>query len=126
MVSQSGVSRRYVALVRAVNVGGHSIVSKERLKSCFESLGFSDVSTYIQSGNVLFTAKDADAGLLSQLLSDGLGALLGPGHDVFVLTRDELVKVLAQYPFARDHPIVYGSHRILPVFYGQLFSLVQS
>jgi uncharacterized protein (DUF1697 family) len=51
---------RYVALLRGVNVAGNSTVSMARLKACIEGLGFKNVATYINSGNVLFetTAKD--------------------------------------------------------------------
>ena len=101
-MSRSGVGRRYVAFVRAINVGGHSVVSKDRLKSYFVLLGISDVSTYIQSGNILFTSDEVDSGLLSQRLSERLGSVLGPGHDVFVFTREDLEKVLAGYPFTSD------------------------
>jgi uncharacterized protein (DUF1697 family) len=106
----SRVERRYVALVRAINVGGHSIVSKDRLKSCVESLGVSDVSTYIQSGNILFTSIEDDTGLLSRRVTEGLASLLGSGHDVFVLTHDELARVLDGYPFADEaaHPEFRG------------------
>jgi uncharacterized protein (DUF1697 family) len=46
---------RYVALLRGINVGGNNLIKMTELKSCFEKQGFRDVSTYIQSGNVLFT-----------------------------------------------------------------------
>jgi uncharacterized protein (DUF1697 family) len=47
---------RYVALLRGVNVGGKNAVPMPALKAAFEDAGFQDVATYIQSGNVLFTA----------------------------------------------------------------------
>lgn len=46
---------RYVALLRGINVGGNNMIAMAELKSCFETAGFDDVATYIQSGNVLFT-----------------------------------------------------------------------
>jgi uncharacterized protein (DUF1697 family) len=45
---------QYVALLRGVNVGGKNLIKMAALRACFEELGFSDVATYIQSGNVLF------------------------------------------------------------------------
>lgn len=54
---------RYVALLRGINVGGNNIIKMSELKACFESLGFADVSTYIASGNVLFSAKSSAAAL---------------------------------------------------------------
>jgi uncharacterized protein (DUF1697 family) len=47
----------YVALLRGINVGGNNLIRMPALKACFETQGYSDVSTYIQSGNVLFTAS---------------------------------------------------------------------
>jgi uncharacterized protein (DUF1697 family) len=46
----------YVALLRGINVGGNNLIRMPALKACFEAAGLSDVSTYIASGNVLFTA----------------------------------------------------------------------
>ena len=48
---------RYVALLRGINVGGKNVIKMTALKACFEGAGFDDVATFIQSGNVLFTAS---------------------------------------------------------------------
>ena len=45
---------RYIALLRGINVGGNNIIKMADLKACFERMGFCDVATYIQSGNVAF------------------------------------------------------------------------
>ena len=55
---------RYIALLRGINVGGHRKIKMVELKALFERLGFTDVVTYIQSGNVVFTAQDSDNYLL--------------------------------------------------------------
>ena len=46
----------YLALLRGINVGGNNIIKMADLKACFEQMGFEDVSTYIQSGNVIFAS----------------------------------------------------------------------
>ena len=51
----------FVALLRGVNVGGNNIISMSSLKASFEKMGFTGVSTYINSGNILFKAKERDA-----------------------------------------------------------------
>ena len=51
---------KYVALLRGINVGGNNKIAMAVLKASFESAGFTDVSTYINSGNVLFETKTAD------------------------------------------------------------------
>lgn len=47
----------YLALLRGINVGGNNLIRMTDLKACFEGMGFSDVTTYIASGNVVFKAK---------------------------------------------------------------------
>jgi len=54
-------SNVFVALLRGVNVGGNNIISMRDLKERFEGLGFEKVSTYINSGNVIFTTKESEA-----------------------------------------------------------------
>ncbi len=49
---------KYIALLRGVNVGGKNRVPMVDLKVCFENLGYNDVSTYINSGNVIFSTED--------------------------------------------------------------------
>ena len=59
---------RYVALLRGINVGGNNLIKMTELKACFEKQGFRDVSTYIQSGNVLFTSgASARAQLIAKI-----------------------------------------------------------
>ena len=52
--------KRYIALLRGINVGGHKKLKMTDLKLLFEDLGFENVTTYIQSGNVVFSAKDGE------------------------------------------------------------------
>ena len=54
-------SNVFVALLRGVNVGGNNMISMSSLKQSFVELGFIDVSTYINSGNIIFKSKEADA-----------------------------------------------------------------
>ncbi|MBN2196520.1 MAG: DUF1697 domain-containing protein [Polyangiaceae bacterium] len=58
---------RYVALLRGINVGGKNLIKMADLKACFEAQGFGDVATYIQSGNVLFSAQGKTAALTAQI-----------------------------------------------------------
>ena len=57
---------RYVALLRGINVGGKNLIPMPALKACFEDAGFTDVRTYIQSGNVLFSAPTGNARELTE------------------------------------------------------------
>ena len=51
----------FVALLRGINVGGNNMIRMSSLKASFEGMGFKDVSTYINSGNIIFRAKEGDA-----------------------------------------------------------------
>mgnify|MGYP001106615676 CR=1 FL=1 len=64
---------RYVALLRGINVGGKNLIRMADLKACFEARGFGDVVTYIQSGNVIFSAPDGDASKLVRRIEAALG-----------------------------------------------------
>lgn len=92
---------RYVALLRGVNVGGNRKVAMSDLRQVFESQGFADVSTYIQSGNVLFTAD----GRVSRLsLEAAIADRFGIDVDVTVRTSTDLHRIVAENPFAASEP----------------------
>ena len=61
---------RYVALLRGINVGGRNLISMTKLKACLEAQGFDEVTTYIQSGNVLFTAPASDRVALTRQIEE--------------------------------------------------------
>ena len=87
---------RWVLLLRGVNVGGRNRVPMDRLRGVLTDLGYDDVDTYIQSGNVAFDAPSRpDPGHLSALLGRELGCLV----PAVVLARSELVEVLERNPF---------------------------
>ena len=89
---------RYVALLRAVNVGGR-VVKMERLRQVFEETGLTGVSTHIASGNVLFTAGRGRAAVLETKIEKALEAALGYPVAAFLRTPAELAAVAAQRPF---------------------------
>jgi uncharacterized protein (DUF1697 family) len=89
----------FVALIRAVNVGGNSLIKMQDLRERFESLGFNDVVTYIQSGNVVFSSTDADRNRMSRRIEAALSGLTGRAAKIFLLTPEELKKAAAGNPF---------------------------
>lgn len=88
-----------IALLRGINVGGH-IVKMERLRLLFEQMGCKGVTTYIQSGNVLFDDDGTPASEHAARLEAGLGGALGFEVPVIVLTTEELGSILDACPFA--------------------------
>jgi uncharacterized protein (DUF1697 family) len=88
----------HVALLRAINVGGTGKLPMAELKALAEDLGFRDVSTYIQSGNLVL--RDAgDAASVAGRLDAALGEKLGKRPGVFVRSPAELDAVLSANPF---------------------------
>jgi len=89
---------RYVAFLRAINVGGRT-VTMAALKRPFEQLGFQDVETFIASGNVMFrTARRSTARLEAQI-EDALRTALGYDVPAFIRTDQEVAAVARHQPF---------------------------
>jgi uncharacterized protein (DUF1697 family) len=89
---------KYVALLRGVNVGGNRKLPMAELRALCESLGFSDVATYIQSGNVILgspRSEDEVVGTLERAIAERFGM----ASSVMVRTHDELAQILADNPF---------------------------
>jgi len=89
---------RYVAFLRAINVGGH-VVKMDVLRDQFEALGFSDVETFIASGNVLFSSRAKTVAALERKIEERLKAALGYEVATFVRTCDEVSALAAYAPF---------------------------
>jgi uncharacterized protein (DUF1697 family) len=95
----------YVALLRAVNVGGR-IVKMAELTQLFEGMGFARVQTYIQSGNVLFDTDETDDGSdeeeLRERIESEIAAHARFPVAVVLRTPDELEQMIAHCPFADE------------------------
>ena len=93
----------HVALLRGINVGGRNKVPMADLREVVASLGHTGVSTYIQSGNVLFSTAEDDTAKLAAALEAAIEGRFGIWSSVVVLSRDELARVLAANPYP-DEP----------------------
>lgn len=85
---------RYVAFLRAINVGGH-VVKMDHLRSIFEDMGHGNVKTFIASGNVLFDSAN-NAASLEQTIAKNLRTALGYDVGVFLRTPKEIAEVCAR------------------------------
>jgi len=92
----------YVALLRGVNVGGKKKIAMAELRSLFSSLGFEDVVTYIQSGNVVFRGTDGDADEISARIEREIARVFGMDPAVLLRTPAELEKIVERNPY-RTH-----------------------
>ena len=100
---------RYVAFLRAVNVGGR-VVKMEALKKIFESMGLADVESFIASGNVAFSSKGVKG--LDAKIATGLGKALGYEVPTFVRTVDEIADLAAQRPFAERDAAAFPTYLV--------------
>src|ERR1700719_4129189 len=94
---------KYVALLRAVNVGGTGKLSMTKLKSMCESSGFVNPRTYIASGNVVFESKLSEATVKAKL-ERCMASYAGKPVEVMVRTGPEMAAVLAGNPFKSRPP----------------------
>jgi uncharacterized protein (DUF1697 family) len=92
----------HVALLRGINVGGRNKVPMADLREVVAALGHTGVTTYIQSGNVLFSTADTDTAKLAAALESAIEDRFGLWSSVVVLSRDELAEVLAANPYSGE------------------------
>lgn len=90
----------YIALLRGINVGGKAKLKMANLKLLFEDLGFKDVATYIQSGNVVFAAENGIG--LEEKISKEIKSKFGFEVPVLVKTAAEIDTILKDCPFEKD------------------------
>lgn len=86
--------KTHIALLRAINVGGNNLIKMADLKVIFAELGFENVRTYIQSGNVAFESDETDRAALGAKMSAAIGASHGFAPPVFVLEKTDFQAAL--------------------------------
>ncbi|HEX5601880.1 MAG TPA: DUF1697 domain-containing protein [Pyrinomonadaceae bacterium] len=92
------ISNVFVALLRGVNVGGNNMISMSSLKKSFEALGFNDVVTYINSGNIIFKSKEADARKLESKIEKMLAKEYQLDSRVVLRSLSEMEKIVQNLP----------------------------
>jgi uncharacterized protein (DUF1697 family) len=90
--------KSYVALLRGINVGGKNLIKMAELKVCFEALDFENVSTYIQSGNILFSTNEADQAKLTSLVEESLSKTFHYVSRVVVRSQRQMKEIVARAP----------------------------
>jgi uncharacterized protein (DUF1697 family) len=88
----------FVAMLRSINVGGRNRVAMADLCAVADSLGYRDVSTYVQSGNLVFVGSGSPADV-GRSIQDRIASDLGVGVPVVVRTKLQLSRVLRENPF---------------------------
>jgi len=91
-----------IALLRAINVAGHQKIAMADLRVLFEDLGFDDVRSVLQTGNVIFSAKSSSTSALERHLEAESEKRLGLGTDFFVRSVKQWSQVIADNPFPAE------------------------
>lgn len=99
----------YISLFRGINVGGHKKIKMSDLKHLFESLNFSNVTTYLQSGNVVFKSKESNGHLIALHIETEFTKYFGFTTSVLLRSSDELKQIIGKNPFIQDKGIEYDS-----------------
>lgn len=86
-------------MLRGINVGGHKRIKMDQLRASFEALGFKQVKTCIQSGNVIFKAGKLSAAALSTRIEEKIVADFGFSASVISRTADEMATTIKNNPF---------------------------
>ncbi len=95
----------YVALLRGINLGGHKIVKMDQLRRAFQGLGFDDVKTYIQSGNVVFKGRAQAPENLVKRIERKVLRRFGFPVPVVVKTAAEIGEVIKNNPLLKEKGI---------------------
>ena len=90
--------KRYIALLRGINISGKNKVPMAELKKGFETLAFVEVKTYLNSGNVIFSSDEDNIGKLTDKIEEMINNQFGLDIPVFVLLREALEDILQNAP----------------------------
>ena len=104
---------RYIALLRGINLGGNNLIRMSDLKSEFEKLGFKNVVSYINSGNLAFDTTKSSEKKLSDKIEKAVEAMIG--RDIHVMVREQAAidAIVAKDPFKGK----YESHKEMHVLF---------
>ncbi len=91
---------KHIAFLRGINVGGHNKIKMEALREMFAALGFENVKTYINSGNVIFETAETGDGKLSAQIEQAIESEFSLKIKVMVRTISEIERLIKTNPFA--------------------------
>ena len=92
----------YISILRGINVGGSNVIKMSSLHEMYEGLGFRNVKTYIQSGNVVFQSNDSNGEDLEHTISEGILKQFNFYVPVVIREYSELKKILLMNPFLKE------------------------
>ena len=118
--------KKYIARLRGINVGGKNKVAMPSLKAAFEKVGFCTVSTYINSGNIIFSAEENDIETLQQICRQAILDTFQLNIAVAVLSAGDLHEALAHAPVWWDQDIASKHNAIFVIAPANADSVIAS
>jgi len=97
--------KTYIALLRGINVSGQKLIKMEVLRSVLASLDFENITTYIQSGNIIFKSKPTDHKVLEEEISETIEKHFGFQVPVVIVTLEDLLSVVKNNPYSNNTEI---------------------
>jgi len=104
---------RYIALLRGINVGGNTMIKMAELKTSFASLGFENVATYINSGNLAFNTRKTDGNKLASCIEAAIEKDFGKLIPVMIREQDDIARIIDANPFVGE----FESHKEMHVLF---------
>lgn len=92
----------YISILRGINVSGKKMIKMNALSRMYEGLGFDNIKTYVQSGNVIFTSGDKDVKEIEKVISSQIEAEFGFDVPVIVFDTKTLEAIIENNPFSKD------------------------
>jgi len=92
----------YISLLRGINVGGNKKIKMADLRNLYETLGFTDVKSLLQSGNVVFKSDETDQAELAAKIEGAIEQTFGFHSQIFILTVDNLKAIVSGHPFSEQ------------------------
>jgi uncharacterized protein (DUF1697 family) len=104
---------KYAAFLRGINVGGKNMIKMETLRKTFEGLGYENVKSYVNSGNIVFDTRKTDDGRLAKTIHAAIQQEFGFDISVMVRSMDEIAEIVADNPFDGQ----FDDHRYFHIFF---------
>ncbi|HUD84005.1 MAG TPA: DUF1697 domain-containing protein [Candidatus Saccharimonadales bacterium] len=102
----------YIAMLRGINVSGKKIIKMEQLRACLAKLEFSNIKTYVQSGNIIFETSNDSAASLSRKIEQKILRDFGFSVPVFLKTSKEMEEAIKRNPFLKVFAIDHSKLHI--------------
>jgi uncharacterized protein (DUF1697 family) len=94
--------KTYISILRGINVSGHKLIKMEALRTSYENMGFSNVKTYVQSGNVIFSYEDIEINKLEEQIFQQIKKDFGFDVPIIVLSVEKLEEIIKSNPLRKD------------------------